>query len=54
MNEAALPKITQLTVSDATRHALAVTLRGCEELIPHDEWLKKLVRAPVGRGHSPG
>ena len=45
MNEAAPRKLTQLTVSDATRHALAVTLLGCEELIPHDEWLKKLVRS---------
>ena len=32
-------------LSDRVRDALAVTLRGCEELIPQDEWLKKLVRA---------
>ena len=32
-------------ISDAVREALAVTLRGCEELIPHEDWLKKLVRS---------
>jgi tyrosyl-tRNA synthetase len=31
--------------SDAVRHALAVTRRGCEELLPEAEWQKKLVRA---------
>jgi tyrosyl-tRNA synthetase len=33
------------SVSDAVRHALAVTLRGCQELLPQDEWLTKLVRS---------
>ncbi len=33
----------QFSVSDRVKEALAVTLRGCEELIPEDEWLKKLV-----------
>ena len=32
-------------VSDAVRAALAITLRGCEELIPQDEWIKKLQRS---------
>lgn len=32
-------------VSDAARHALAVTLRGCEELIPQSDWVRKLARA---------
>jgi tyrosyl-tRNA synthetase len=36
---------TDLPVSDSVRHALAVTLRGCEELIPENDWVKKLVRA---------
>jgi tyrosyl-tRNA synthetase len=27
------------------REALAVTLRGCEELIPQDDWVKKLARS---------
>ena len=29
-------------VSDAVQEALALTLRGCEELIPQADWLKKL------------
>ena len=33
------------SVSDAVREALAVSLRGCDELIPQDEWVKKLVRS---------
>ena len=32
-------------VTDAVKNALAVTLRGCEELIPQDEWVKKLARS---------
>lgn len=32
-------------LSEKTAHALAVTLRGCEELIPQPEWVRKLVRA---------
>lgn len=32
-------------ITDRTREALAVTLRGCEELIPQEEWLKKLARS---------
>jgi tyrosyl-tRNA synthetase len=32
-------------VSDAVRHAMAVSLRGCEELLPQAEWLAKLARA---------
>ena len=35
----------ELIVSDRVREALAVTLRGCEELIPQEDWLKKLVRS---------
>jgi tyrosyl-tRNA synthetase len=42
MNQAAA---NQFTVTDAVRHAMAVTLRGCEELIPQEEWLKKLARS---------
>jgi len=36
---------TDFPVTDAVRHALAVSLRGCEELIPQDEWVKKLARS---------
>jgi tyrosyl-tRNA synthetase len=32
-------------LSDGVRQALAVTLRGCDELLPQSEWVKKLVRA---------
>ena len=32
-------------LSDAVQQALAVTMRGCEELIPQAEWLKKLTRS---------
>ena len=42
MNQAAAH---QFIVTDSVRNALAVTLRGCEELIPQDEWVKKLARS---------
>jgi tyrosyl-tRNA synthetase len=32
-------------LTDSVQHALSVTLRGCEELIPQGDWVKKLVRA---------
>ncbi|MEI7516385.1 MAG: tyrosine--tRNA ligase, partial [Betaproteobacteria bacterium] len=32
-------------VTDCVREALAVSLRGCDELIPQDEWVKKLARS---------
>ncbi|MBP9059240.1 MAG: tyrosine--tRNA ligase [Rhodoferax sp.] len=32
-------------VSDRVREALAVSLRGCEELIPQEDWVKKLARS---------
>ncbi len=32
-------------VTDRVREALAITLRGCEELIPQDDWVKKLARS---------
>ncbi len=32
-------------MSDSVKHALAVSLRGCEELIPQGDWIKKLQRA---------
>ena len=33
--------------TDGVREALAVTLRGIEELIPQDDWVKKLARSEV-------
>ena len=38
-------KTPQLTLTDPVREALAVTLRGCDELIPQEDWLKKLARS---------
>jgi len=32
-------------VTDPVKEALAVTLRGCDELIPQDDWIKKLQRS---------
>ena len=37
--------VTNPPLSAAVSAALAITLRGCEELIPEAEWLKKLVRS---------
>ena len=35
----------QHPVTDRVREALAVSLRGCDELLPEADWLKKLARA---------
>lgn len=35
----------QFPVTDRAREALAITQRGCEELLPADEWLRKLARS---------
>ena len=37
--------VTKFPVTDQTREALAVTLRGCEELIPQEDWLQKLAKS---------
>ncbi|PUE37119.1 tyrosine--tRNA ligase [Limnohabitans sp. Hippo3] len=37
--------VTKYLVTDKTREALAVTLRGCEELIPQEDWLQKLAKS---------
>ena len=37
--------VTNNLVSERVKTALAVTLRGCDELIPQDEWTRKLVRS---------
>jgi len=37
--------VTNTPLSDRVKTALAVSLRGCDELIPQDEWVKKLVRS---------
>lgn len=43
MNQDVVTK--SLPVTDAVRAAMAVTLRGVEELIPRDEWERKLARS---------
>ncbi len=42
MNQA---PVTNFPVTDRVREALAVSLRGCEELIPQEDWVKKLARS---------
>ncbi|RCX08145.1 tyrosine--tRNA ligase [Extensimonas vulgaris] len=37
--------VTKYPVTDAVRHALEVTLRGAEELLPQDAWVQKLARS---------
>ena len=39
--------IPDMMVSDGVRQALAVTLRGCDELIPQADWVRKLVRSEL-------
>ncbi|MDP2416598.1 MAG: tyrosine--tRNA ligase [Hydrogenophaga sp.] len=34
-----------LELTDGVREAMVVTLRGCEELIPQDDWAKKLMKS---------
>jgi len=42
MNQA---PVTNYPVTDRVKNALAVSLRGCDELIPQDEWVKKLAKS---------
>ena len=37
--------VTKYPVNDRVLNALEVTLRGCEELIPKEEWLQKLAKS---------
>ena len=37
--------VTKFPVTDNVKAALAITLRGCQELIPQDEWINKLARS---------
>ena len=37
--------VTKSEMSDSVGNALAVTLRGCEELIPENEWVQKLTKS---------
>ncbi|MBP7452993.1 MAG: tyrosine--tRNA ligase [Ottowia sp.] len=38
-------KLTEAPISDEIRAAMAISLRGCDELLPQDDWLKKLTRS---------
>src|SRR5262245_44595674 len=40
-----MPTAPDYPITDAVREAMAVTLRGCEELLPEAEWEKKLARS---------
>ena len=42
MNQAS---VTNYPITANVKNALSVSLRGCEELIPQDEWVKKLARS---------
>ena len=37
--------VTNYSMTDSVQNALAVSLRRCQELIPQDEWIKKLTRS---------
>ena len=37
--------VAKYSVTDAVQAALAVSLRGCDELLPQDDWLQKLARS---------
>jgi tyrosyl-tRNA synthetase len=45
MNSPQISSPETAPLSDVVQHALAVTLRGCEELIPQADWVKKLQQA---------
>ncbi len=42
MNQA---QVTKFPVTDKVQEAMAVSLRGCDELIPKEDWLKKLAKS---------
>ena len=44
-DKASAHSLSESGCSDAVRAAMAVTLRGCEELLPRADWLRKLERS---------
>ena len=38
-------ELTNAAVTEGVRAAMAISLRGCDELLPQQDWLKKLARA---------
>jgi tyrosyl-tRNA synthetase len=45
MSDALTTSEVSTAVSDRVREAMAISLRGCEELLPQADWLRKLVRS---------
>ncbi len=45
MNQAPTVPPARLPVTASVQEAMAVSLRGCEELLPQEEWLKKLQKS---------
>ncbi len=41
--------MSEFPITDRVREAMAVSLRGCDELLPEADWLKKLARAEATR-----
>ena len=37
--------VSRSPVTDSVKNSLAISLRGCDELIPQDEWVKKLAKS---------
>jgi tyrosyl-tRNA synthetase len=44
-----MTSMTRYPVTDRVREALAVTRRGCEELLPEEDWVMKLARSQATR-----
>ena len=45
MSEPSPPAAAAHPITDRVREALAISLRGCDELLPETDWLKKLARS---------
>ena len=41
--------LTNPPITDRVREAMAISLRGCDELLPQDDWLTKLARSEATR-----
>jgi len=41
--------MSEFPITDRVREAMAISLRGCDELLPEADWLKKLARAEATR-----
>ena len=37
--------VTKYPITDRVKMGLATTLRGCEELIPENDWIQKLAKS---------